>query len=101
MIRVRMKEAREGMVLARAVTGTEGASLMKEGAILTEAALARLREEGVDEVFVAPPPLTEQERDAKRRAVGNRAERMFRGMESDPVMQALKRSALEALLRKL
>ncbi len=102
MIRVRIEAAQEGMVLARSVVDGAGGTLVREGAILTQVVIDKMKEVGgIDEIFVAPPPLSEIEKDARRQEVESRAKRMFAGHESDPVMQTLARISLEILTRRV
>ncbi len=101
MIRVRIEAAQEGMVLARTVVDGAGGALVREGAILTRAVIDKMKEVGgIDEIFVDPPPLSDQEKGARRQEIESRARRMFAGHESDPVMQALARVSVEILTRR-
>ena len=90
------------MVLARTVADGAGGALVREEAILTKVILDKMKEVGgIDEIFVEPPPLSDIEKSARRQEIESRAQRMFAGHESDPVMQALARLSLEILTRRV
>lgn len=90
------------MVLARDVRDAGGGVLLREGTLLTQAIIQRLQEaRAVDEVFVAPPPLSEAERASRRQEIRKRAERMFAPHRDDPVMQILERVSVEVLSKRV
>lgn len=102
MIRVRIEAAQEGMVLARDILDASGGVLVRQGTALTKPVLDRVREAGgVDEVFVAPAPLSDPEKDARRREIEAKARRMFDEHASDPLMQELARVSAEILGRRV
>ena len=88
-------------MLARSIVDGAGETLLREGTILTKAVIARIAEAGaVDEIFVKPPPMSDDEKAAKRLAMESRAQRMFAEHQADPVMQALARVSAEILARR-
>lgn len=101
MPRVRIEEVKEGMQLDRAVTDERGAALVPAGTVLTADQIQQIRSVGAHEVFVAPPRLSDQEKDTRRRDLQARSDRMFKGHEGEPLMQAIARTALDVLQKKL
>ncbi len=90
------------MVLVRNITDGAGGILLREGSLLVKATIEKLLEtEGIDEIFVAPPPLTDVEKEAKRRGIEDRARHMFDQHADDPVMQILARVSVDILTRRV
>ena len=89
-------------MLARTVTDGTGGVLVREGAILTVVILDKMKEVGgIDEIFVAPPPLSDIEKSDRWQEIESRAKKMFAEHEDDPVMQALARLSLDILARRV
>ena len=95
MYLISINDIRPGQVVAKAVTNTKGAVLCPSGFKLTESAITRLKNTGVESIIVEGEAGGDVEQDMEKRL--EELARRFESVE-DPIMIQL-RAAIEKRLR--
>ena len=102
---VKSDEAKPGQRVARDVVDLRGNLLFKAGTSLNPALLASCKERNISHLFVeedaAGVAASPADLEMKKEAVSKDVDRMFSGVDSGPVMAALRESSKRYLIGKL
>jgi len=102
---VKSDEAKPGQRVARDVVDLRGNLLFKAGTSLDAALIASCRERNISHLFVeedaSGTSVTPADLEMKKEAVAKDVDRMFSGVDSAPVMAALRESSKRYLIAKL
>lgn len=102
---VKSDEAKVGQRVARDVVDLRGNLLFKSGTALSAALLASCKERNISHLFVeeeAPgAAASPADLELKKEAVSKDVDRMFSGVDSAPVMAALREASKRYLVAKL
>lgn len=96
-LRVAVGDAREGMVLARAVTSASGVVLVAEGTTLTQGLIATLERKGITHLDVYgddAPSWSEQDLERMKESLRDEVAARFRGAPTGTVMEMMFDAAL-------
>ncbi len=101
---IRTEEASAGMKVARSVIDLRGNLLFGAGAELTAETLAGLKKRGITHIFVedggTPPAQPPQSPRKPPEEIAEEVNRMFAGLEGNPLMAALREAAKRYLISR-
>lgn len=92
--RIRLDQARPGMVIAIDVTDAQGRALLPRGAVLRDARLATLRRHNITRLTIVPQAQAGGA-DARIAVLRERVERLFRKRGDSPLMRRFERAVLD------
>ena len=102
---VKTDEARVGQRVARDVVDLRGSLLFRAGTPLTAELLSACRDRSISHLFVdeeiGAAAASPADLELKRETISRDVDRMFRGVDSTPIMAALREASKRFLVAKL